>query len=125
MTINLYVAWIGLLLGLLTGVISGLFFHDESWLGGYATWPRRLTRLGHISLFGLGFINLAFYLTVQALEIKSGLTSSALLLIIGAATMPAVCYLAAFRKPFRHLFFVPVLSVGLGIVIFLWRLITI
>jgi hypothetical protein len=112
-------------LGLLTGVISGLFFHDESWLGGYATWPRRLTRLGHISLFGLGFINLAFYLTVQALEIKSGLTSSALLLIIGAATMPAVCYLAAFRKPFRHLFFVPVLSVGLGIVIFLWRLITI
>jgi hypothetical protein len=125
MTINLYVAWICLLLGLLTGVISGLFFHDESWLGGYATWPRRLTRLGHISLFGLGFINLAFYLTVQALEIKSGLTSSALLLIIGAATMPAVCYLAAFRKPFRHLFFVPVLSVGLGIVIFLWRLITI
>ena len=125
MTMNLYAAWIGLLLGLLTGVISGLFFHEESWLGGYEAWPRRLTRLGHISLFGLGFINLAFFLTAQALEIKSGLTSISLLFIIGAATMPTVCYLAAFRKPFRHLFFVPVLSVGLGIVIFLWRLITI
>lgn len=125
MTMNLYAAWIGLLLGVLSGIISGLFFHDESWLGGYATWPRRLIRLGHISLFGLGFINLAFFLTAQVLEIKSGLTASALLLLIGAATMPTVCYLAAFLKPFRQLFFVPVLSIGLGIAIFLWRLITI
>jgi hypothetical protein len=125
MTMNLYAAWIGLFLAVLSGVISGLFFHDESWLGGYATWPRRLTRLGHISLFGLGFINLAFFLTAQVLEIKSGLTASAILLIIGAATMPTVCYLAAFRKPFRHLFFVPVLSVGLGITIFLWRLVSV
>ena len=125
MTMNLYAAWIGLLLAVLSGVISGLFFHEESWLGGYATWPRRMTRLGHISLFGLGFVNLAFFLTAQVLEIKSGLTVSAVLLIIGAATMPTVCYLAAFRKPFRHLFFVPVLSVGLGIAMFLWRLITI
>ena len=125
MTMNLYAAWIGLLLGVLSGIISGLFFHDESWLGGYATWPRRLIRLGHISLFGLGFINLAFFLTAQALEIRSGLTASALLLLIGAATMPTVCYLAAFRKPFRHLFFVPVLSVGFGITIFLWRLVSV
>ena len=124
MTMNLYAAWIGLLLGVLSGIISGLFFHDESWLGGYATWPRRLIRLGHISLFGLGFINLAFFLTAQVLEIKSGLTASALLLLIGAATMPTVCYLAAFRKPFRQLFFVPVLSVSLGIVLFLWRLVS-
>ena len=124
MTMNLYAAWIGLLLGVLSGIISGLFFHDESWLGGYATWPRRLIRLGHISLFGLGFINLAFFLTAQVLEIKSGLTASALLLIIGAATMPTVCYLAAFRKPFRHLFFVPVLSVSLGIAMFLWRMVS-
>jgi len=124
MTINLYAAWIGLLLASLSGVISGLFFHDESWLGGYTTWPRRLTRLGHISLFGLGFINLAFFLTAQALGIKSGVTASAILLIIGAATMPTVCYLAAFRKPFRHLFFVPVLSVSLGIAMFLRRLVS-
>jgi hypothetical protein len=124
MTMNLYVAWIGLLLGVLSGIISGLFFHDESWLGGYATWPRRLIRLGHISLFGLGFINLAFFLTAQVLEIKSELTSTALLLLIGAATMPTVCYLAAFRKPFRQLFFVPVLSVSLGIAMFLWRLVS-
>ena len=122
MTINLYAAWIGLLLGSLSGVISGLFFHNESWLGGYATWPRRLIRLGHISLFGLAFINLAFFLTAQVLDIESGLISSAIFLFIGAATMPTVCYLAAFRKPFRHLFFVPVLSVTLGIALFLWRL---
>jgi hypothetical protein len=124
MILNLYAAWIGLLLGALSGVLSGLFFHNENWLGGYATWHRRLIRLAHISLFGLGIINLAFFLTARALDIKSGLAASSLLLVIGAATMPTVCYLAAFHKPFRQLFFVPVLSVSLGIILFLWRVIS-
>jgi hypothetical protein len=124
MIINLYAAWIGLLMGALSCVLSGLFFHNENWLGGYATWHRRLIRLAHISLFGLGIINLAFFLTARSLDIKSGLAASSLLLVIGAATMPTVCYLAAFHKPFRHLFFVPVLSVSLGIILFLWRVIS-
>jgi hypothetical protein len=31
--------------------------------------------------------------------------------------MPFVCYLAAWRQPFRHLFFVPVAAVVAGVAI--------
>jgi hypothetical protein len=36
--------------------------------------------------------------------------------IVGAATMPTVCFLSAWRKPFRHLFFVPVGAVLIGVI---------
>jgi hypothetical protein len=119
---NLYAAWSGILLGFVTGTLQGLFFHQEEWLGGYSSWPRRMTRLGHISFFGLAFINLAFVLTVKYLEIGTGLFWPSLLLIVGAGTMPAVCYLAAWKKPMRNLFFVPVLALIGAAVLVLLRL---
>ena len=39
--INLTTAWLAILAGLITGTASGLFFHDESWMGGYGSWRRR------------------------------------------------------------------------------------
>ena len=42
------------------------------------------------------------------------------LLIVGAITMPLLCYLSAFRQPFRHLFFIPVLCVVCGIAVVIW-----
>lgn len=122
MTINLYVAWMAFLLGGLAGATTGLFFHHDGWLGGYGSWRRRLTRLGHIAFFGLGFINLAFALSAQALQLESGLLLPSRLLILGAATMPLVCYLSAINISFRHLFFIPALSTIGGIAAFLWRI---
>ena len=122
MTINLLAAWIGFLLGCLAGAVTGLFFHGEDWLGGYASWPRRMVRLGHISFFGLGFLNLAFALTTRRLGLHAGLAAPAALFVVGAAAMPLVCYLAAWRAPFRHLFCVPALSVTAGVALCLWRI---
>jgi hypothetical protein len=121
MIMNLYAAWIAFLLGGLAGAVTGLFFHDESWLGGYGSWRRRMTRLGHIAFFGLGLINLAFALTVNVLHLESGVLISSYLLLIGAAAMPLVCYLSAFKTSFRHLFFIPALATIGGIAMFLWR----
>jgi hypothetical protein len=42
------------------------------------------------------------------------------LFLVGAATMPAVCYLSAFRQGFRHLFPIPVLSLIVGAGLFLY-----
>ena len=68
--INLYAAWIGMLLGGIFGAIQGLFFHKEEWLGGYGSWRRRITRLGHISFFGIAFINISFVFTAIFLIFK-------------------------------------------------------
>jgi hypothetical protein len=108
--LNLWAAWIGILAGMVSGAAFGIFFHDESWLGGYDSWPRRLMRLGHISFFGVAFLNLAFAVTLRLTGEVSGARAASWLLIAGAVLMPTVCGLAAWRKPLRHLFFLPVLS---------------
>ncbi len=112
------IAWTGMLLGVISGAVIGLFFHREDWMGGYNSFRRRLTRLGHISFFGLGFINFFFAISHHIAEIgKSFALPAAIAFTIGAATMPTCCFLSAWRKPFRQLFFIPVLSVGTGIVL--------
>ena len=114
----LAISWIGMLLGVVSGAVIGLFFHREDWMGGYSSFRRRLTRLGHISFFGLGFINFFFAVSHEIAGIKLGFAlPAAVAFTIGAATMPTCCFLCAWRKPFRHLFFIPVLGVGTGIVL--------
>ncbi len=122
MMINIIVGWIAIFVGIVTGIITGLYFHKEHFLDGYCSWTRRLMRLGHVSFFGLGFINLFFALTARNLGIESGLEVSSILMVIGVITMPLICYLAAFLKVLRHLFFIPVLSMLVAVVLFLWKL---
>lgn len=107
---NLWAAWIGILLGMASGAALGLFFHDDGWLGGYDSWPRRMLRLGHVSFFGIAFLNLAFAGTLYLTHMDGKLPAASMLLIAGAVLMPATCALAAWRKPLRHLFPVPALS---------------
>jgi hypothetical protein len=121
MLMNLQAAWIGLSLGCVAGAIPGLFFYGSDWLGGYASWQRRMTRLAHISFFGIGFINLSFALTARALGLEAGLRGASILLIVGAVTMPTVCYLSAWKPACRHSFFIPAMSVTIGIALFTWR----
>ncbi len=110
-------SWIGMLLGVISGAIIGLFFHREEWMGGYQSFRRRLTRLGHISFFGLAFVNIAFAVTHHILTIEAPwATWAAWSFIVGAAAMPTCCFLTAWRKPFRHFFFIPVGGVLFGIV---------
>ena len=109
--------WAGMLLGVISGAVIGLCFHREEWMGGYGSYRRRLTRLGHISFFGQAFVNFCFAFTQSQLPLRSPWGTVAMVgLIVGAATMPAICFLSAWRKPFRHLFFIPVSGVLTGIV---------
>ena len=122
--INIQAAWVGFLLGCVAGAVTGLFFHDPDWLGGYASWPRRMIRLGHISFFGIGLFNLFFALTARALGLEAGLAWISRLLILAALAMPSVCYLAAWKKPFRHLFFIPALAATTAIAWFTWKVLS-
>ena len=124
MNANIQAAWIGFLLGCMAGAVPGLFFYGSDWLGGYASWRRRMTRLAHISFFGLGFINLGFGLTANVLAIDTGLAVPSTLLIVGAVAMPLVCYLSAWRPFGRHLFFIPAASVTVGVALFAWKVVS-
>ncbi len=119
---NLLAGWIGIVLGFVAGAVAGLFFWREEWLGGYGSWRPRMVRLGHISFFGLGFINILFAITVSALDLprSRGLIWSSSLLIAGAITMPVVCYVAAWRMNLRHLFPIPVACLLSAVVILIW-----
>jgi hypothetical protein len=113
--LNLILAWLWILLGFVTGMVLGLFFHGENWLGGYGSFKRRMYRLGHISFFGLGAVNLLFCLTAQIFSPAGQLVSVASwAFIVGALTMPVCCVLMA-HYPKAHLIFaVPVLSLLTG-----------
>jgi hypothetical protein len=113
---NLLTGWIAMLVGILSGAVGGLFFHRDDWMGGYGSYRRRLARLGHISFFGLGFLNLIFGLSVSALGlIGNRLSIASTCLIVGAITMPLCCFLSAWRKPLRHLFPIPVIATLIGV----------
>lgn len=114
---NLLVGWIGMLGGVLSGAVIGLFFHRETWLGGYGSFRRRLVRLGHISFFGLGLLNVVFALSVGPAALAgTPLRIASIGLMAGAVTMPLCCFLTAWRVQFRHLFPIPVVGVLAGIV---------
>jgi hypothetical protein len=72
-------------------------------------------RLGHISFFGLGAVNLFFWLTVRTLPASSSLLPVASwTFVVGAITMP-VCSVAMAHFPKAHMIFaVPVLSLLAG-----------
>jgi hypothetical protein len=114
--LHVVIGWSAMLLGALTGALIGLFFHRDDWAGGYGSFRRRMLRLGHIAFFGLGILNLLFGLTVKVIALSGiGLSIASMGFVVAVVAMPLCCFLAAWRKPFRHLFPIPVLGVLAGI----------
>ena len=112
---NLILAWLWILFGFVSGMMLGLFFHGENWLGGYASSKRRMYRLAHISFFGLGVVNLLFCLTVQNFSLAGPLVHFAsLAFITGAIAMPVCCVVMAHFPKAHMIFAVPVVSLIAG-----------
>jgi hypothetical protein len=123
--INLHFAWAWMLTGMIAGAAIGLFFHQHDWMGGFDAWRRRMIRLAHISFLGTGLLNLGFALSRPVMtpgaDHDAMLDVVSVLFIIGAVAMPTVCLLAAWRKPLRHLFFIPASSLIGAAALFLFR----
>lgn len=122
--IALRAGWAGFLGGVISGAVIGLKFHKENWLGGYASRERRMVRLGHISFFGIGMICLFYGLSLRAVPADPARGLIGAWALAGAlVTMPATCFLTAWRPAARHLFFIPVILAATGIVMQLMLLI--
>jgi hypothetical protein len=113
--VNAIAGWVGMLLGVVSGAVVGMWFHEEHWLGGYGSWRRRMLRLGHIAFFGIGILNVLYAVTVARLGWDVRWPVGSWGLAAAGVLMPGVCFLTAWRKPLRHLFVVPVICVVMGI----------
>lgn len=123
--LNLSIGWLWILFGFLSGSLIGFNFHflKENWLDGYSSPKRRLFRLGHISFFGLGFVNLIYYFTFNNLLSSSVLTDIASLgFVIGAITMPLCCFSIGVYPPIKNVFYIPVVSLILSCIITVWEI---
>jgi hypothetical protein len=105
-----------LLTAFLTGAILGLNFHRDDFMNGYASFPRRIVRLGHIALAALGMVNVLYGLSSMASEASWRSSVASAGFIVGGVTMPLVCFLTAWRIGFRHLFFIPVASLVIAVI---------
>jgi hypothetical protein len=115
--INLALGWLWITLGFISGGLMGFNFRffKENWQGGYSSLKRRFYRLGHISFFGLGLINLLFYFTVQSLTASGRFVELASwALVVGAITMPICCIVVANAPKFKYIIYLPSGSLIIG-----------
>jgi hypothetical protein len=115
MPLNRTFGWLLILSGFLTGAVIGLYFHRDEFLGGYASFRRRIVRLGHIAQPALGMMNVLYGLMPQPDAAAWQPRAASLCFVAGGISMPLVCYLTGWKKPFRHLFFIPVTSLVLAV----------
>jgi len=106
--LNFIAGWWLILAAFVSGAVIGLGFHREDFLGGYASFRRRLLRLGHIALAALGMLNVVYGLSPGSPDTARLASLTGRLLLGGALAMPLVCFLSAWRESFRHLFVIPV-----------------
>ena len=116
MPLNEAFGWTWVLVGFLSGLLLGLRFHEDGWLGGYTSLQRRLVRLGHISFVGLGFLNILFALCAPHLRLGvPWLSLASWCVLVGGVTMPACCGIMAWRPALHRIFAVPVVALVLGV----------
>lgn len=126
MLINEAFGWFWIIFGFLSGMVMGTLFHDEQWLGGYASRSRRLIRLGHIAFVGLGMLNILFAHSLERITLsQSFIAIASWAFIVGGISMPLCCGLMAWNQRWHMLFAVPVISLLAGAILTFWGLIRI
>jgi len=114
---NFYAGWAMVLAAFVTGAAIGLFFHRESFWGGYASFRRRIVRLGHIALAELGILNVVFALSPWPEPGEGIAWAASACFVVGGLLMPLVCFLTGWRDGWRKWFAVPVASLILAVVL--------
>ena len=112
--LNWTAGWSFVLAAFVSGAAIGLFFHRENFWGGYASFRRRIVRLGHIALAALGMMNVVFSYSPWPDAATWQSDAASIAFVVGGASMPAVCFLSGWDPRCRHLFFIPVTALVLA-----------
>ncbi len=106
--LNWYAGWGLVLAAFVTGAAVGLCFDRDDFLGGYASFRRRVVRLGHIALAALGMLNVLYGLSPWPEPGRLEASAASACWLLGGVTMPLICFLTGWRPGFRRLFCIPV-----------------
>ena len=101
-SINIAGGWILISTGVLSGLALMPVFLKDDIMGGYGSFRRRFTRLGHIAFVVLGVINIMCGLMGQGDNWG---------LLAGAIGMSAGCLISAFWEPFKFVLVIPALMI--------------
>jgi hypothetical protein len=114
--INEILGWMSVLAGLAMGLVMGIKFQREDWLGGYGAFPRRMVRLAHVALVALGILNIQFAQSLPRLHLGATLAGVASTAFIAAAIlMPACCLCMAAQRRHFEIFAAPIVSLAVGL----------
>ena len=117
---NWTAGWLLVLAAFVSGAVLGLGWYREEFLGGYASFRRRVIRLGHVAFAALGLMNVVFSLSPLPIPGTPAARLASACFIAGGVLMPLVCFLSGWRQQWRHLFFLPVLSLVAAVMFTLW-----
>src|SRR5256885_13484056 len=88
---NWFFGWGSLLAAFLTGIPLGLSFHRDDFWGGYASFPRRVVRLGDVALAALGIVNPLVAVSPWPANGSAYARPARLSGVVRGAAMPAPC----------------------------------
>ena len=123
--INRAIGWSSMALGAATGLVMGMWSFDgpvpvPEMLGDgeYDDVPRRLARLGHIALFGLGILNLLLARDLSNLDLDQGQRRvAAWAMNFGNIFLPLPLFAAAAWHPLKYTMPLPAISVFVAMAI--------
>lgn len=126
--LNEAVGWLAIHLGIISGMLLGLGFLRPEFLGGYGSERRRLLRLGHISFFGLGVLNLMLAHS-SAMDVETGAqgvlrTIASVGMAVAACTMPLACAAVAWKRSWSPVFAIPVIAALTSTSVVCWEVAT-
>ncbi len=113
---NAIFGWALILASILSGLVMGIRFQREEWLGGYSSLPRRMVRLAHIAMAALGMLNVLYASSTRQLALSPELLSVASVsFMAGGVLMPLACLWLAIRRRNYAFFSLPIMALLTGV----------
>jgi len=123
---NRTAGWASLALGVGTGLVLGLWSFDgplsvPRWIGEYGDTSRRLVRLGHIALIGLGILDILLARELPRSRLGPlARRIASVTMIFGNAFLPLALFAAGFRPALKYAMAVPATSVFVALSLAAW-----
>ena len=105
-------------LGLILGMIMGIWAEGKQWLGGYVSVTRRYLRLGHVAFIALSIINILYGKELPLIDLNDNMKNiGSYLMIFGAVGVPVICVAAAFIRKIKYFLPLPASAILVGTII--------